>query len=69
MATIKKGILTRAPEWWVHLRPFAKRQFWGRERRAAQRNIKCQMYEYDDHWDWDFNRDDWDEREAERLSP
>lgn len=37
MATIKKGTLTQAGQWWKHLRPFGKRQFWKRERRAAQR--------------------------------
>lgn len=37
MATMKKGILTRAGEWWKHLRPYGKRQFWKRERRAAKR--------------------------------
>lgn len=36
MATIKKGILTRAPQWWVHLRKW-KRVFWKRERKAARR--------------------------------
>lgn len=38
MATVKKGILTRAGEWWVHLRPYGKREFWHRERRAAARD-------------------------------
>lgn len=37
MATVKKGILTRAGEWWKHLRPYGKRQFWKRERKAARR--------------------------------
>jgi len=36
MATIKKGILTRSPQWWKHLRSW-KRVFWKRERKAAQR--------------------------------
>ncbi|MGH7104419.1 MAG: hypothetical protein ACREFJ_18725 [Acetobacteraceae bacterium] len=36
MATKKKGILTRSPEWWKHLRPYVKRLFWKRERRAAK---------------------------------
>ncbi len=39
MATVKKGILTRAGEWWVHLRPYGKREFWHRERKAATREI------------------------------
>jgi hypothetical protein len=39
MATKKKGILTRAPQWWRHLRDW-KRTFWKRERKAAQRAAK-----------------------------
>jgi len=39
MATIKKGILTRAGQWGVHLRPYGKRFFWKRERRAAVREL------------------------------
>lgn len=37
MSTVKKGILTPAPEWAKHLRPYGKRQFWKGERKAAQR--------------------------------
>lgn len=36
MATVKKGILTAAGEWWKHLRS-TKRAFWKRERRAARK--------------------------------
>lgn len=45
MATVKKGILTRAGEWWVHLRPYGKRDFWGRERRAAARDAEARVDE------------------------
>lgn len=38
MATVKKGILTKSPEWWKHLKKFNKRVFWKRERRAARRD-------------------------------
>lgn len=37
MATVKKGTLTPAPQWWRHLRDW-KRLFWKRERKAAQRD-------------------------------
>lgn len=36
MATVKKGILTPAPQWWRHLRDW-KRTFWKRERQAAKK--------------------------------
>ena len=36
MATKKKGILTRAPQWWKHLRDW-KHVFWKRERKAARK--------------------------------
>lgn len=38
MATVKKGILTSAPQWWRHLRSW-KRVFWKRERLAAKDDI------------------------------
>lgn len=41
MATVKKGTLTRAPQWWKHLRDW-KRVFWKRERKAAQRDVRTQ---------------------------
>jgi hypothetical protein len=37
MATVKKGILAPAPQWWRHLRPFWKRLFWKRQRQADKR--------------------------------
>ena len=37
MATAKKGVLTRAGEWWKHLRG-TKRVFWKGERKAAKRD-------------------------------
>ena len=39
MATVKKGLLTAAGEWWKHLR-WAKRAVWKRERRAVRRAIR-----------------------------
>jgi hypothetical protein len=36
MATVKKGLLTKSPEWWRHLREM-KRVFWKAERRAAKK--------------------------------
>jgi len=39
MATVKKGTLTRATEWWKHLR-WAKRAFWKRERKAEKVEIE-----------------------------
>ena len=47
MATVKKGILTRAGEWWVHLRPYNKRDFWKGERRAAARDAMARVDEVD----------------------
>ena len=38
MANVRKGQLTKSPEWWRHLRRM-KRVFWKRERKAAQRLI------------------------------
>jgi hypothetical protein len=38
MATVKKGLLTRSPQWWRHLCSW-KRVFWNRERAAAKRLI------------------------------
>lgn len=42
MATVKKGILTRSPEWWKHLK-WAKRVFWKRERKAAKQDIQGRL--------------------------
>jgi hypothetical protein len=36
MATVKKGVLVPAGEWWKHLR-WTKRAFWGRQRQAERR--------------------------------
>jgi len=36
MATVKKGILVRAGEWWKHLRG-TKRAFWKKHRKAEKR--------------------------------
>ncbi len=36
MASVKKGQLVSASEWWKHLR-WGKRVFWKRERKAAKR--------------------------------
>lgn len=36
MATVKKGMLVRAGQWWVHLRPYGKRSFWKKQRKAAK---------------------------------
>lgn len=51
MATIKKGILTSAKEWWVHLRD-TKREFWKGERKEAKKIIKSDLndgYSHDDN--------------------
>ena len=45
MATVKKGILTRAGEWARHLRPYGKRDFWKGERKAAERDIAARVDE------------------------
>lgn len=34
MATQKKGVLTSSKQWRRHLRPYGKRCFWKRERKA-----------------------------------
>jgi hypothetical protein len=39
MATVKKGMLTAAREWWRHLRG-TKREFWKGERKAAKRVVR-----------------------------
>lgn len=38
MATVKKGITTKSPQWWKHLKPFNKRVFWKAERKSARRD-------------------------------
>lgn len=42
MATVKKGLLKQAPEWWKHLK-WAKRTFWKSERSAVRKSIKKDM--------------------------
>jgi hypothetical protein len=36
MAHVQKGLTTRAPQWWKHLRAW-KRVFWKKERKRAAR--------------------------------
>ena len=40
MAHKRKDTLTKAVEWWKHLRPFNKRRVSKRERIAAEKEIK-----------------------------
>lgn len=42
MATVKKGIATKSPQWWQHLR-WMKRVFWKRERMATRLEIARQV--------------------------
>jgi hypothetical protein len=44
MATVKKGVMTPAPEWWKHLRR-AKRTFWKAERRAGKADAEKRKLE------------------------
>lgn len=37
MSTVKKGITVPDHEWRQHLRPFSKRRFWKKQRKAHQR--------------------------------
>ncbi len=39
MATVKKGMLKPAPQWWRHLRDW-KRVFWSKERAATKKLIR-----------------------------
>lgn len=41
--TKRRGQLVPASEWWKHLRPFCKRLFWKRERRAQKRETACRV--------------------------
>ena len=45
MANVKRGNLTRPPQWWRHLRDW-KRTFWKGERKAVRRDVDVQV---DDH--------------------
>ncbi len=38
MASVKKGTLTRPPQWWKHLREY-KKFFWKSERQAYKKEI------------------------------
>lgn len=40
MATIKKGLTEQAREMWTHLRPWGKKDFWGRQRRADKKALR-----------------------------
>lgn len=44
MANVKKGNLTRPPQWWKHLKEF-KRFFWKSERKAQKQDIKDRIKE------------------------
>ena len=39
MAHVRKGHTVSAPQWWKHLRPFGKRQFWKRQRKAWRKQM------------------------------
>jgi hypothetical protein len=39
MATKKKGILVKSPQWWKHLRDW-KRTFWKKHRKAERRTAR-----------------------------
>lgn len=43
MATVKKGILVHAGEWWKHLR-YMKRPFWKKHRKAERRLIVKELH-------------------------
>ena len=38
MASVKKGTLTRPPQWWKHLKEY-KKFFWKSERQAYKKEI------------------------------
>lgn len=44
MANVKKGNLTKSPQWWKHLKDF-KRFFWKAERKAQQKDARERVYE------------------------
>lgn len=41
MATLKKGVLSKSPQWWKHLRDW-KRVFWKKERKAVREYIRAE---------------------------
>lgn len=47
MATPSK--LVKPPQWWKHLRNFAGKQFWKRERRAYDKEIKREQTDEPTH--------------------
>jgi hypothetical protein len=47
MGTIKKGILTPPPEYWVHFRKFLRRKFWKTERKAGIKDINKRLKDGD----------------------
>ena len=49
MATVKKGLVTHATEWWVHLRD-NKRAFWHGERRAVRDALKKELRSSENHY-------------------
>lgn len=44
MANKKQGNLTRAPQWWKHLRDW-KKIFWKKERQAQNKDIEKRVKE------------------------
>lgn len=42
MANVRKGNLTKPPQWWKHLKDF-KHWFWKSERQAHKHNITTQL--------------------------
>jgi hypothetical protein len=40
MANVKAGQTVLASQWWKHLRPFAKRLFWKKQRKADKASIR-----------------------------
>ena len=45
MAHIRKDTLSKTVQWWKHLRPFWKRRQQRRERVAAAKLIRAELYE------------------------
>jgi hypothetical protein len=48
MAHVKKGLLSKPPEWWKHLK-YMKKIFWNKEKTAVKKDIKKQLSDYQ-HW-------------------
>ena len=40
VAHVQSGLSVRSPQWWVHLRPYWKRRFWKRQRKAFRRELR-----------------------------